>query len=229
MVIDLIRELSQIEAPFGKEDRVRDFIAGFAKKLGKKHETDGEGNLFVYGGDIFLCCHMDKLDKPGKWKETPEEIQGRLDDSIGLGLMLELIRETDFSLLCTVKEEPDRSLGAKHALKKIKETNPKLIIIIDTSQYGGKGGGPILYHSSGGFRYRKKIIGKVRETAKKSKIPLQEIKKGFHNDSMVFAEANLPTVALEIHINNNHTDHEVASKTDILQLKDLLKKIAKEF
>jgi putative aminopeptidase FrvX len=221
-IFPIIKALSQIESPFGKEEKVRDYIIDFVKKLNKKYKVDKEGNLFVFGSNLWLCCHMDKLDKVGEWKEFKENIQARLDDSIGLGLMLEIIKEENVSLLCTVKEEPDKSLGAKFALNKIREVKPKLIIIIDTSQYAEKGKGPILYHSSARFNFKKEIIQRIKEIAVDNNIPLQEIKKGFHNDSMVFAEAGLPTVALEIHIDSNHTDHEVASKSDILELKKLL-------
>ena len=225
----IIKELAEIESPFGKEEKVREYALSFLKKNKIPFETDLFGNVFAGSGRIMLCAHMDKLAEPGKWVETKETVKARLDDAMGMGISLDLAREGKFSLLFTVMEEPANSVGAQKALARVKQLSPPLIIVLETTRFGEKGNGPILYLSSAGVKFGEKITSRIREIAKKSAIPLPEIENGWHNDSKIFAGAGLPAVALEIHTDNNHSAEETSSKKDILQLKKLLQIISEEW
>ena len=106
----------------------------------------------------------------------------------------------------------------------MKKMVPNLVIVVDTSPSCEMNKGPMLYTSSSDVRFDEALIQKVVHIARKESIPLQ-LSEGRSNDSRIFGAAGLPTFALEPHINNYHSADEISSKSDIINLCELIRKI----
>ncbi len=64
-MIDILRNLSEIFGPSGKEDKVRDYLRKLLKPFVKEIEEDFLGNLYMRKGTgrprVLLCAHMDEV------------------------------------------------------------------------------------------------------------------------------------------------------------------------
>ena len=179
------------------------------------------------------------------FKETKKYVQGKLDDSVGLSLIIDLFKNTKpeetptmFGLF-TIGEE-EGFVGANYYLKKglYKKQGLDEIIVIDTTMLGKLNSGIVLYKNCGrgvrrkkierdktflkGFRGEESLVNKLKKLAKKKKVPLT-IHNAFPNDSRVFAQTGIPTVALEVPIRNMHSSTETCSKSDIEIMRQFLK------
>lgn len=228
MLFETIKDVALLSSPTGEEKLVQDYVTKFVSSFFRKVEIDNAGNIWVNRGKIYLCAHMDKKGEPGQWREESNTIQGRLDDAVGVGVVLNLLKENEsLSALFTVAEESrdgDSSWGAQQALENMKKMAPHLIVVVDTSPRCEMNKGPILYTSSSDVRFDDVLIQKVVHIAHKESIPLQ-LSEGRSNDSRIFGVAGLPTFALEPHINNYHSPDEISSKSDIINLCELIRKI----
>lgn len=68
-LVDLFIQLVSFDSPTGKEDKLINFLYGFAKKQGLKTSLDSFGNLYICAGNcgesLFLGAHADTV-QPGE-------------------------------------------------------------------------------------------------------------------------------------------------------------------
>lgn len=183
-------------------------------------------------------------------KENKQYVRGKLDDTVGLSLILDMLRNTSreqtpsILALLTVGEEGG-SRGAKHSITNVtKKYNPDKIIVLDTTPLQKPDTGIVLYEDCARSHQKKKtvvytkvsftkrkytkepfvseqiptkepLVSELEEFAREYDFPLTT-HPSFINDSNVFAsETEIPTVALEVPIENMHSSLEICSKTDI--------------
>jgi putative aminopeptidase FrvX len=171
--------------------------------------------------------------------ETNELVKGKLDDSIGLSLILDLLEKTkdmqtpSLLALLTVGEEVGM-LGAEYASEEVfggKYNKSKMIVLDTTSIKPGKGG--IVLYKECAIRkksWKAGYIGLMKEPlvqelenfAEQYNFPLST-HSAHTNDSTVFASmTDIPTVALEVPILNIHSTEETASKDSIENMREFL-------
>ena len=172
---------------------MRNYLEDEAKRFGYKTKIDTVGNLWLLSnapeGEILLCAHMDKVGEPKKMEEAGNKIMGRLDDALGVSIIMGSL-ETGLrpSVLFTVEEEIGGA-GASYATKNIydaKEKRPKLALIIDVSALEKHGVGPLVYTSSGGKPF--------------PKLPLKTIDKIMHSPKEIALVDDIKEVALVLEI-----------------------------
>ena len=174
-IIKDIEYLLSVESRSGQESGLRTVLAEKLEKLGCKTRIDEKGNLWVEShekeeGNIILNAHMDRVG-PGTVRKEGDKIIGRLDDTLGISMILALLKEGYRpSMIFTVEEEsveevvedgekklknrelPDGiyNAGARYAADKLWESpnKPKLLVTIDVTTIGKPGDGPTIYTSS---------------------------------------------------------------------------------
>ena len=110
-LIQDLKELSIIDSLSGHEAEIRSHLKETLEGLGLRCSIDGKGNLWVESEDdgqkdILLSAHMDKVGKGKEVVVDGERLRGRLDDTLGLSIILQLIRQgLRPSALFTVEEE----------------------------------------------------------------------------------------------------------------------------
>ena len=209
----------------GRETKVRNYLEDEAKRFGYKTKIDTVGNLWLLSnapeGEILLCAHMDKVGEPKKMEEAGNKIMGRLDDALGVSIIMGSL-ETGLrpSVLFTVEEEIGGA-GASYATKNIydaKEKRPKLALIIDVSALEKHGVGPLVYTSSGGKPFPKLPLKTIDKIVSENGLRVKLI-RGFVNDSIFFARLPDQGVAtLQVHVENMHSPKEIALVDDIKEV-----------
>ncbi len=246
--------LSSIDSFSTEEGKLREYLIERAVEMGIKTETDEKGNLWFLSdqpeGEIMLCAHMDKVGKGVEIEVEGDNVKGRLDDALGISVILSLFKDgLRPSALFTVEEESQQekegedgqmkmlwrkmkggiyNAGARQAADEIflgQKSIPKLIIIVDVSKSDEKGGGPLVYTSSMHFRFPNSSLKSIRKILADKGISAKYL-DGQANDSIEFTFRPLKGVAaVEIHVDDMHTEHEVANVQDIVALHDALKEI----
>lgn len=252
-LLEHLKNLSKIDSLSTHEENTRGYLEDELAKLGIETQTDKKGNLWVISdapeGEIFLSAHMDKVGKGADLKMNDKEIIGCLDDAVGLSVILEMYkRGLKPSSVFTVEEEceieedgkirqrdlPDGiyNAGARQAVDEIfdLESKPKIVIVLDVSEQGPVGNGPLVYQTGGAPR--KNIKGeKFLTVFRYPKGPLKDIvkifrdkeiqatfKDGFANDAIEFTFIpGVGVCALEVPIENMHSNREKANLNDIEQ------------
>ena len=141
-----IEKLALIPSIHPDEEQVRHYIITHLDKLGKRYDIDEQGNVYIKPNkpsDYLLSAHMDKQEEPF-YEDDIEYIEGKLDDAVGLGVILTLAESYEFHALITVGEEIT-SIGAMFALEQDLIPSAKYCIVIDTSPQGKSKKGPVLY------------------------------------------------------------------------------------
>lgn len=258
-LIEDLKELSSIDSLSGHETELRNRLKEILDGLDLKCSIDDKGNLWVESEDenqkdILLSAHMDKVGKGNKVILDGDRLKGRLDDTLGLSIILQLIRQgLKPSVLFTVEEESqievekdgethleERRLpegiynaGARFAAEKLinQDKKPKLVIVVDVTQMGKVGNGPIVYTSSGlkkpgkQFYFPPELLKKVAKIINPDK-PGVNYLEGNANDSIEFTFVpGIGVLAIEIPVENNHTNHEIASIDDVKKAVGVLSNI----
>lgn len=176
---EYLGDLSETESLSGNENEIRTQIEEKLRQLGIETSVDEKGNLWVKSagpqGEFLLCAHMDKIGKGSRTRTEGSRITGRLDNALGISLILNLFREGYRpSALFTVEEESQREVinqeegvelisrdlpgsiynaGARHVADKMidamfeRSQIPKMVIVIDVSTIGKIDNGPLIYMS----------------------------------------------------------------------------------
>ncbi len=243
-----IEGLLSVESPSGQESGLRDALAEKLEKLGCETKVDEKGNLWVESrekaeGKILLNAHLDRVGS-GTIKREGNKIIGRLDDTLGISVILSLLKEGYRpSIVFTVEEESveevveggekklkNRKLpngiynaGARYAADKLwkSENKPKLVVTIDVTTIGRIGDGPIVYTSSGlhtpgkQFYFRPEIIKEIAKVINPEHIGVRYV-EGNANDSIEFTFVpDLGVSTVEVPIENPHSNDETAQIGDI--------------
>jgi hypothetical protein len=174
--------VSDIESLSGEEDKIRQYLQSKALEFGIETDIDRAGNVWFLSdspeGEVLLNAHMDKVGGTSRAIESNGKINGRLDNSLGISVILGLLQEEIRpSVVFTVEEESERekisesgersfvkrdlregkyNFGARTAAEEIYEgkyKKPKLAITVDVSAAGMLGNGPLVYMSSSVFRF----------------------------------------------------------------------------
>ncbi|NVM05145.1 MAG: M28 family peptidase [Candidatus Helarchaeota archaeon] len=213
-----IEKVAKIPSIYPEEKEVRDFIISVLKSFKREYKVDEIGNLYLLSQNdfkIILSAHMDK-QAPPNYKDLGNCIKGKLDDAVGIGIILTLAQEFDFPAFLSIGEE-DGLRGSEFALNNNLIPNVESAIVIDTSPFGELGNGPIFYTSFEDKKPSNKFLDEIFNTASSLNVKLHPI-PGFINDGVNLIKAIPDTVALEPHIDNNHTTEEIASKKDIIDV-----------
>ncbi len=225
-------EVSSLESLSGSESEVRSYLESKAKKFGYETKTDEVGNLWLYSdapeGEVLLCAHMDKVGEPRKITEEGDKITGRLDDALGVSMIMGLIEAGSRpSVLFTVEEETGYR-GARCAAKNIygaKEKRPKLVLVLDVSMLEEHGAGPLVYTSSGGITFPDLPLKAIEQVVNENGLRAKLL-PGIGNDSTCFARIQNQAVAtLQVHVDNMHSPEEVALISDVKEAALVLENI----
>ena len=258
-LVEDLGTLSSTESLSGQETKIRNHLKGILDSLGLKCLVDEKGNLWVKSEDknqknILLCAHMDKVGAGKKAILEGNRLRGRLDDALGLSVILQLIKQGFRpSILFTVEEEskieiekdgktslearklPDNiyNAGARYAAEKLtnQSDKPKLIIVVDVTKMGQVGNGPIVYTSSGlkrpgkQFPFPQKMLKNIAKIINPSKSGISYL-EGNANDSIEFTFVpEIGVLAIEIPVENNHTNNEEANFDDVEKAMNVLRRI----
>lgn len=233
---NFLENISSLESLPMQEKMVREAIIKELSKMKIAGKVDDIGNLWVKSDypekDILLCAHMDKIGLANKTHIDGEHVVGRLDDALGIGLILNA-QKKGFrpSVLFTVSEEYG-FYGSQYASEQILKSaqRPKIIIVIDVSGLKKCEDGPIIYTSSGNINFSEKAINSLQNILEKEKIKANFI-PGNLNDSMVLA-SKIPgqdVITLQVHVDNIHSAQEKAHIKDIKKTEKALEAILKYF
>jgi putative aminopeptidase FrvX len=258
-IIEDLKKISDMNSLSGQEKELSNHLKNVLEGLGMKCSFDAKGNLWAESEDpkqkeILLCAHMDKVGPGKELSIDGDKLTGRLDNAIGLSVILQLARKGFRpSILFTVEEESqieieesgittlkDRDLpdgiynaGARYAAQKLaeRENKPKISIVVDTTQMGKLNKGPIIYTSSGlkepgkQFYFPSENLKNIAKIINPEKPNISYL-EGNANDAIEFTFVpNLGVLAIEIPIENNHSDKEVANINDIRKASEILEKI----
>lgn len=213
-----IEKIANIPSIHPEEKKVRDFIISILNSIRREYKIDEFGNLYLLSQNnfkILLSSHMDK-QAPPNFKDLGNFIQGKLDDAVGIGIILALAQKYEFPAFFSVGEEKGLK-GSKYALDNNLIPKVESAIVIDTSPFGELENGPIFYISFEDKKPSNKFLDEIFNAANSLNIKLHPI-PGFINDGVNLIKAIPDTVALEPHIDNNHTSEEIASKKDIIDI-----------
>ncbi len=228
-IFEHIEKIANIPSIHPEEKKVRNFIINVLNSMKRDFKIDEFGNLYLLSQDnfkILLSSHMDK-QAPPFFKDLGKYIQGKLDDAVGIGIILSLAQHYDFPALFSVGEEKGLK-GSKYALNNNLIPKVESAIVIDTSPFGELGNGPIFYTSFDNKQPFNKFLNEIFNSAKLINVNLQPM-DGSINDGVNLIKVISDTVALEPHIDNYHTSEEISAKIDIINtykvIEQYLKKI----
>ena len=250
---------SKTESLSGNEGQIRTVIENKLQELDIETSTDEKGNLWVRSageqGRFLLCVHMDKIGKGSPVRSEGDKLVGRLDDALGINMILNLFKEGyKPSALFTVEEESQQEVvdsdgsirlvnrklpkniynaGARYAADKMIDGDtekPKVVIVIDTTKLGRVGNGPLIYTSGsptekGAFRFPSGTVKDMVKILREKNIEAHFI-DGRANDAIEFSFVkDLGVLAIEIPINNYHSLQEETAISDIEMANRILKAI----
>ncbi len=254
-----LEDLSAQESLSGEEDAIRQYLVVELQELGLEGKIDEKGNIWVESdspeGKILLCAHMDKIGEGAKARKQGGEVEGRLDDALGLSLILDVLKKGwRPSVLFTVEEESHQetkdkegktvvrwrnpnvlNAGARYAADQMiggERKKPKLVLVVECSGLGGAGKGPILYQSSKpvegkDFRSPKGPLKDLVVMFSKSGLGIR-VTEGLGNDSIEFTFVpGVGVAALEVPIDAYHSAGETASLGDIEEIREALELVMK--
>ncbi len=211
-----IEQLAKIPSIHPNEEPVRKYIIEQLESMGKKYKIDAIGNLYLIPekkSKVLLSAHMDKQADP-YYKDLKTHIQGKLDDAVGIGIILALADHHEFYSFFTIGEEL-RQIGSNFALDRGLIPKVKKVIVIDTSPKKKMEKGPVFYTSFLDIHPYDNYIAEINNIAKSLGINLQPM-PGAINDGIVLIQAIRNTIALEPHIDNYHSSMELCSKKDVI-------------
>ena len=226
---------SKTESLSGNEGQIRTVIENKLQELDIETSTDEKGNLWV--------------------RSAGDKLVGRLDDALGINMILNLFKEGyKPSALFTVEEESQQEVvdsdgsirlvnrklpkniynaGARYAADKMIDGDtekPKVVIVIDTTKLGRVGNGPLIYTSGsptekGAFRFPSGTVKDMVKILREKNIEAHFI-DGRANDAIEFSFVkDLGVLAIEIPINNYHSLQEETAISDIEMANRILKAI----
>ena len=247
--------VSQIESLSTKEDLMREHLIRQAESFGVETKVDAKGNLWLLSpdpqGEIMLCAHMDKIGKGVPIEIKDNKVTGRLDDALGISLILNAFRKgLRPSALFTVEEESQQEVedngtrkiirrklpngifnagarSAANAIRKGEINPPKLLLVLDTSSMGSLDGGPLIYTSSMHFRFPNKPIVDIAKMLNQQGLELNYV-DGPSNDSIEFTflqGKKVGVTCIEIHTDNLHSNKETVSIGDISKASEAISRI----
>lgn len=249
--------LSGIDSFSSKEDKLAGFLLDRAKEMGVEAKRDPKGNVWFLSdsaeGEILLATHMDKVGAGVPIKVVDKEVTGRLDDALGMSIVLSLFEEgLRPSAVFTVEEESEEEFvsedgsvkmrprkikdgiynaGARYAAEEIfegKKQNPKLVVTVDVSKMGKRGGGPMVYTSSGSFRFPSEPLKDIKKILTEAGVSASFVGGPF-NDSLEFTFEPLKgVVAIEVHVDNLHSSNEIADLQDVVMAQEAVRSIVAE-
>lgn len=268
--LDNLGVLSKINSPSNNEGEMRNHLIQIIEELGLNFEIDKRGNLLVPSdhpeGEILLCAHMDKVGQGVELEKDANYAIGRLDDAIGLGIIIEILRRGRRpSVLFTVAEENEKEeivdekvvvkkrdllkgeydAGSGYASEQMfveksddkayeKMKKPKLVVIIDVDGEEKIGDGPLIYQSEtakgtkGAFGFPSSGLTDVARIINFQKIGVKYVHGLGGNDAIDFTFVpRVGVIAIEIPVNNLHSDKETASILDIQKAVKITEEIIK--
>lgn len=261
-LIDDLKTLSSIESLSRQEAEKRNRLMEILNGLGLECSIDEKGNLWAESEDknqknILLCAHLDQVGAGKEVALEGDRLKGRLDDALGLSIILQLIKqglrpsvlftveeeseieiEKDGKILLKRRELPDGiyNAGARYAAEKLanQKDKPKVVIVVDVTRMGRVGDGPIVYTSSGlkrpgkQFHFPPEMLKNIFEIISPAK-PGVSYLEGNANDSIEFTFVpGMGVLAVEIPVENNHTDHEEANLNDVEKAIKVLRRIIED-
>lgn len=172
---------------------------------------------------------------------------GTLDDAIGVALILDVLDKTDpremptVSALFTAHEEFGL-LGAEYAAQagNLGGLSPDEIMVIDVCPRAALGSGVVLYRGCGAYRCRRHhrdklsarkkaivarsepLVERFREHAQRQEVPTPVMRATSNDAFMLARHTGIPTVALELPIENMHGVIERIALTDVANMKRLI-------
>lgn len=231
--------------------------------MGYVTNIDNVGNLWGIPSDdkdntaqkeIMLCAHMDKVGEPKSAEVDNDKIVGRLDDALGISVILQVLKNGfKPSVLFTVEEEGGVEIiengksrtdwriassgeynhGARSATQQLRsqETKPRLLAVIEVTKKSKPGEGPVIYTSSGSGTPGNQEYFDMNKIKKIAKIINKKeygvtYTEGRPNDSMVFASVpDMGVIAIEMPVLNMHTAKEEANYTDVKKTIEIIQDI----
>jgi putative aminopeptidase FrvX len=243
-VMCYLRDISDTESYSEKEEVLRSKLEDYLRMMSYEVSVDEAGNLWgtpenagerTLDKEITLCAHMDKVGRPKKAKMYGDRITGRLDDALGISVIMQVIKNGYRpKVLFTVEEESGLEIygkmtirrtargrysnGSKTASAKLAqmEEKPKLMTVIEVTGKSFPGDGPVIYTSSGGEYFDMQKIKSVAKIINKKGYGIMYT-EGRPNDSMIFASRvpDMGVMAIEMPILNMHSAYEVADYSDV--------------
>ena len=244
--------LSRIGSPSRYEGGVRNYLHRRLEELGISSKEDAKGNLLVEfdgpEGAVLLSAHMDKIGKGSKIRMEGERVIGRLDDTFGLSLIMEILREgMRPSVLFTVEEESIREVagvdgksmyherplkdgiynaGARFAIKEIHDgviKKPGLMIFIDTSAHNKIGKGALVSKSSLDFPFPAESMKSIAKILHNAHVSVRYWDAGATDAIEASFLSEQPIALVQVATEHYHTDHEIVDKKDIVDAIEVVK------
>ncbi len=240
--------VSRIESFSGMECYLRMYLKKRLEDFDYNPFIDGMGNLWALsdgiGGNVLLCAHMDKVGFGHGVSVEDGNIVGRLDDALGIGLIITLIESgLHPSVLFTVEEESwvedgktgwyrnlpggIHSAGARYAVEQMWQERikkPRLIIVVDVSQSLKPGEGTFIYKSSFKFACPVGTLNDAEKILKENHIDTPFIHGGGTDliEFTFFAAEGVGCIGIGIPILNMHSSNEKADVDDVIRAFNIL-------
>ncbi|MBI2064582.1 MAG: hypothetical protein HYT62_00830 [Candidatus Yanofskybacteria bacterium] len=252
-LVEYLQEISGTESLSEQESILRSKLEAQLKALSYTTSVDGAGNLWGTPPDddtanlqreIILCAHMDKVGAPRTAEVDGNKLVGRLDDALGISVILQVIKNgLRPSVLFTVEEEGGveeivdgksktmrriassgrYSNGARVASQNLseQERKPRLLAVVEVTKKSKPGEGPVIYTSAGYGTPGKQEYFDVQKIKKIAKIINKKkygamYTEGRPNDSMIFATVpDMGVIAIEMPLLNMHTANEEGDYRDV--------------
>jgi hypothetical protein len=126
-------------------------------------------------------------------------------------------------------EEEIKRLGAEFAassIQKGQERLPGLAIVTDVSMLEECGAGPISYTFSAGATFREIDIKKVGNILDQEGQRVL-FREGYGNDAGSLAKHGIPVTTMQMHVDNMHSENEIAAISDVEEVVNAIEKIIK--
>jgi hypothetical protein len=258
-IMEELKIFSEMDSFSTKEENIRNCLAEKIRSFGLEVQIDEKGNLWAPSndekeGDFLLCAHMDKVGAGSELRFEDGEIKGRLDDAVGISIIMSLYKEGHRpSVLFTVEEESVQEIdesgekkliprnlpngiynaGARFAALKVHDREimkekPKLIICLDVSPADKPG--PNIYTSSFDFHYPNGPLKDIAKLLDKKGIKGVNWINGGGNDSIEFSFLEeQPLIAIGPVVDNIHTANEAVNADEVLKTAEVIETIMSEY
>ncbi len=216
-IFDHIEKVAKIPSVLS-EYFVREYIIKQLKLINRTYRVDKVGNVYVLPKNeskVLLSAHMDKQAKPNYY-DSDSSIVGKLDDAIGIGIILALLKNNNFHGLFTIGEERGL-LGSKYAVKNdLIPSGVDKAVVIDVSPRPPKKGVQF-YSSFNNKRASINLVEIVVNIAKSLNVNIQPM-SGAINDGTILIRKIKDTIAFESYIDNFHSSNECCQKKEIIDI-----------